>query len=176
MPSALLSRVKRLEQSPQAVKAAEYRRKLMQWEDMVSYYMPDLKRQIAVWEYEQSPDSREVMADDFMEIEIEVVNRLSRRHPINLGEYWEWEVVKPIRHEVYKELMLRWYGIRRTDEEEEEALRLGKQLNEDFDNGVPREQSEAVTLFRQWYEQNPRRGYRYNVLHVFKPEGWEWQL
>lgn len=97
-------------------------------------------------------------------------------HPIEDGQYWEWEVSEPVRNEVYKELMLRWYGINRTPEEEAEAMRISKQLNDDFASGVPCEQSEAATLFRQWHEQNPRRIYRYNVLHVFKPEGWEWQL
>ena len=82
------------------------------------------------------PESREVMADDFIEFAITVVWRLSKRHPINMGEFWPDEIAEPIRLEVYRELMLRWYGINRTPEEEAEARRIGKQLIDDLQCGL----------------------------------------
>ena len=56
------------------------------------------------------------------------------------------------------------------------TLRLWKQLGEDFDAGLPREQSEAAALYEQSYKQYHRLNYIYENLPQIKPEGWEWQL
>lgn len=176
MTRELLNRVKKIEQSPAVIKAAKRQRELREWEAFVSYYMPDLKHYIATSEYEGCPESRETVADDFIEYAITAMWRLAERHPINIGEFWPDEIAEPIRYEVYKELMLRWYGINRTPEEEAEARRIGKQLLSDFEAGVPRERSETAALYEQSYKQHPRLNYIYENLPQIKPEGWEWQL
>ena len=176
MTRELSNRVKKIEQSPEVIKAAEQQRELHQREDFVSYHMADLKHYIVIREYEGCPDSREVIADDFIEYAITVVWRLSKLHPINMGEFWPGEIAEPVRFEVYRELMLRWYGINPSPEEEAEAMRIGEQLLDDLESGLPREQSEAAALYEQSYKQYPRLNYIYENLPQIKPEGWEWQL
>ncbi|HEX5731569.1 MAG TPA: hypothetical protein VF131_01950 [Blastocatellia bacterium] len=176
MTKELLKRVKKIEQSPAVIKAAERQRELREWEDFVSYHMDDLKHYIVIREYEGCSDSREVVADDYIEYAITVVWRLSKLHPINIGEFWPDEIAEPIRFEVYRELMLRWYGINRTPEEEADAMRIGEQLLDDLESGLPREQSEAAALYEQSYARHPRLNYIYKNLPEIKPEGWEWRL
>ena len=117
-----------------------------------------------------------VIADDFLEFEITVTWKMLAVCRIEPGQYFPVEIEGPARKEVHRELMLRWYGIRRTPEEEAEADRMCKQAISDYDTGVPREQSEGAAYFKRWYEQHPRRNYTYKNLPEFKPEGWEWQL
>lgn len=176
MASNLKTRISKIEQDPAVIKAAKHQRKVEEWEAFVNYYMVDLKRYIATCEYEGCPESRETMAEDFLEYELTVVWRLMDRHPINMGEFWPDEIAEPVRLEVYRETMLRWYGFKRTDEQEAEAMRLSRQLLDDFDAGLPREQSEAAALYEQSHKQYPRLNYRRENLQEIKPAGWEWQL
>jgi hypothetical protein len=174
MASNLKTRIAKIEQNPAVIKAAKYQREVEEWEAFVNYYMADLKRYIATCEYEGCTESRETMAEDFLEYELTVIWRLSERHPINVGEFWPYEIAEPVRVEVYRETMLRWYGFKRTDEQEAEAMRLSEQLLSDFDASLPREQSEAAALYEQSYARHPRLNYRYENLPEIKPEGWEW--
>lgn len=176
MASNLKTRIARIEQSPEVIKAAERQRELREWEDFVNYHRAGLERHIAICEYEGCLDSRAVIANDYIEYEITVMWRLMELYPIEVGQFWEWEVVEPVRYEVYRELMLRWYGFKRTDEEEAEATRLTRRLIDDFEAGLPREQSEAAAIVEQSYAQHPRLNYIYKNLPLIKPEGWEWQL
>ena len=112
------------------------------------------------------------MADDFIEYQVSVMWRLMERHPIEPGGCWPRELAEPIELEVCRELNLRWFGFERTQEEEAEALRLCRQMNDDLEAGLPREQSEAAAIVEQSYAQHPRLNYTYKNLPLIKPEGW----
>jgi len=176
MASNLRNRITHLEQSPAIIKAAEQQRELREWEEFINYHMEDLKHFLTISEYEGSKERREVLADDFIEYQITVMWRLMERHPVGPGGYWERELAEPIEFEVCRELNLRWYGFERTPEEEAEALRLCRQMNDDLEAGVPREQSEAAAIVEQSWAGFPRLNYIYKNLPEIKPEGWEWQL
>jgi hypothetical protein len=81
--------------------------------------------------------------------------QLMERHPFEPGGCWERELAEPIELEVSRELNLRWFGFERTPEEEAEARRLCKQVNDDLEAGLPREQSEAAALYEQSYRRTP---------------------
>jgi hypothetical protein len=165
-----------MERIPTVAKAIEDRRLLECWEWMLDRQMPYLKRSLAIQRYTGNPDPPEVMADDYMEFEIMVLWKMAELHPIGPGYCWPGELTRPVRIEVNNELILRWYGARRTPDEEKEIDQISEQLNKDFDAGVPSEQSEAAAYFRRWYEQHPRLNYQYVELRWLKPEGWQWPL
>ena len=176
MTRELLNRVKRIEQSPAVIKAAERQRELREWEDFIDYHMEDLKHFLTISEYEGSREAREVLADDYIEFQITVMWRLMERHPVEPGGCWGWEVAEPIELEVCRELNLRWYGFERTPEQEAEARQLCRQMNDDLEAGLPREQSEAARIVEESWANYPRLNYIYKNLPEIKPEGWEWQL